>query len=261
MSGQYRNTIRLCKEKLFRILRHGKKKEMTVSNYFSEERIAVYTVIFGKYDVLYEPKCCPDNCDFFVISDTVEPPSGSAWKKLILPEEMLKKLDGMNAIRKNRYVKMLPHLFFSDYNFSVYLDGNIALVTDPTEFINRMPDVGASFHKHVSRDCVYDEARAILDQNKAPKIYIYDLIAFLKKENMPSHYGLLECPVIVRNHNQSECIEIMEAWWELFEKYPYRDQMLLPYVLFKRGIRPDELACLGNNVRFCSSFRRYQHII
>lgn len=232
----------------------------TPPDYFSDEKIAVYTVIFGTYDVLREPKCRPDNCDYYLISDRVRPPEGSAWKSMELPAKMRERIAGSGSVQRNRFFKMLPHLLFPEYNYSVYLDGNIQLVTDPTEFINRMPAYGASFHRHVSRDCVFEEAKAILEQKKAPEDVMQELMDFLTEEQMPAHYGLLECPVIVRQHHSPVCIELMEAWWELFERFPYRDQMLLPYILYRRGIRPEELARLGDNVRKSPCFRRYPHL-
>lgn len=233
--------------------------EPTAPDYFSGERIAVYTVILGTYDLLREPKCCPDNCDFFLISDGAEPPKDSVWKQMHLPPEVREQTRGMDSLRKNRFLKMRPDLLFPEYQYSVYLDGNMQMVTDPTEFVNRMPACGVSLFRHAFRDCVYEEARAVLVRKKAAKDDVAKLVRFLKEEHMPAHYGLLECPVIVRRHHQPECLEIMEAWWELFGRFPYRDQLLLPYVLYQRGIRPEELAWLGNDIHMDSSFRRYQH--
>ena len=233
--------------------------EPVAPDYFSGERIAVYTVIFGTYDLLREPKCCPDNCDYFLISDTVQPPKDSVWKQMDLPPEVRERISGMNAILKNRFLKMRSDLLFPDYQYSVYLDGNVQMVTDPTEFINWMPDSGVSFFRHAARDCVYEEARAVLIRRKAAKKDIRKLVRFLKEEKMPPHYGLLECPVIVRRHHQPECLEIMEAWWKLFRQFPYRDQLLLPCVLYQRGIRPEELAWLGDDIHISPSFRKYHH--
>ncbi|MDO5132524.1 MAG: DUF616 domain-containing protein [Eubacteriales bacterium] len=231
-----------------------------VPNYFSDEKIAVYTVIFGNYDSLHEPECCPDNCDFYLISDRILPPEGSVWKPLVLPAEVQERISGMNAKMKNRFLKLLPHLLFPEYNWSVYLDGNIQLVTDPTEYIHRMPVYGVSLHRHFSRDCVYEESKTILNLKKASETEMAEVLEFLVQEQMPAHYGLLECPVIVRQHNLPQCVELMEAWWELFERFPYRDQMLLPCVLFRRGIRMEEIDWLGEDVRRSLCFRRYDHL-
>ncbi len=86
-----------------------------------------------------------------------------------------------------------------------------------------------------------------------------ELARFLKDEGLPRHYGLLECPVIVRDHQNAACAALMEDWYGMFRRFPYRDQPLLSYVLYKRGILPQSVALLGSNVRRSPSFRRYQH--
>lgn len=245
--------------RLLRLLRTGSFGSVRRPDYFSDEAIAVYTVIFGNYDHLYEPVTCPDNCSFFCISDRVLPRKGSAWKPYELSEELLARMRGMNDTEKNRFLKMMPHLLFPDHKYSVYLDGNIQLVTDPTEFINHMPACGVSAHRHVSRNCVYEEAEAVLAQDKAPKEGMEKLLAYLRAAEMPEEFGLLECPVLVRCHDQPVCRRLMEEWWELFEQFPYRDQMLLPLVLYRNGMTPDEIDWLGDNVRQSPSFRRYAH--
>ncbi len=274
--GQFHEAGKLATKHLRWLMGEGKKKrfaqlraklgpakkkgtEKPAPNYFSEEAIAVYTVIFGDYDDLLEPRCCPDNCRFFMIGDRTRIPENSVWEYFELPEEIQTRISGMNNTEKNRFLKMMPHLLFPDFNYSVYLDGNIRMVTDPTEFINRMPESGFSAHRHVSRDCVYEEARAVIELKKAPKEKIEELVQFLRREKMPAHYGLPECPVLVRRHRQPECVRLMEEWWKLFERFPYRDQLLLPLVLFENGIRTEEIARLGKNVRHCTSFRRYTH--
>ena len=76
---------------------------------------------------------------------------------------------------------------------------------------------------------------------------------------MPRNYGLLQCNIIVREHNNPVCIKIMEAWWQLFSKNAKRDQIYLPYVLYMNKIRIDDVVLLGNNVYMNSSFRVFIH--
>ena len=57
-------------------------KEFSPSNYFHEERIAVYTCIIGAYDQLINPELKPDNIDYYVITD--QRSSESVWTSLDL---------------------------------------------------------------------------------------------------------------------------------------------------------------------------------
>ena len=124
------------------------------SDYFSNERIAVYTCIIGKYDSLQEPVFVPDNCDFFAIT-SFDIPRNSLWKR-IDPEKYLPNGNNFSPVLKNRFFKMHPERVFNDYKYSVYLDGNIRLCTDMTEYVNRIPQCGVAFFKHSQRTCVYE---------------------------------------------------------------------------------------------------------
>lgn len=229
-------------------------------NYFFPERIAVYTAVFSSYDKLLEPKFLPDNCDFFLFSDSVTIPEGSAWKARELPDSVQKEMQYFSPVKKNRYLKMHPDLLFPEYNYSVYVDGNLLLYTDPTEYINRLSKYGISFYTHYRRRCVYEELQAVSARHRMTVKHIKEVERFLLDACMPEKYGLLECPVIARQHHQPECQKLMEEWWELFRRFPYRDQVLLPYVLFKNGIRTEELGLLGSNVWNDPGIRRIEHI-
>ena len=232
-----------------------KQNESKFSNYFSKERIAVYTCIFGNYDNILEPYFIPDNCDFYIFTDQkVEP--NSAWKKVELVESVSK----MTNVDKNRYIKMLPHIFFKEYKYSIYVDGNVQILTDLTEYINKINSTtGIGIHKHHLRDCVYEELSAITKMNKRNKIMAKKYMKKLEAEHMPKNYGLLQCNVIAREHNNELCRNIMESWWDEFKDNIKRDQVSLPYVLYKNKINIDEIGTLGNNVYSNPSFRVISH--
>ena len=241
-------------------LQNGNTIETVECNYFSPERIAVYTAVFSSYDELLEPKFLPDNCDFFVFSDSITVPESSAWKVKELPDWIQKEMRFFSPVGKNRYLKMHPDLLFPEYNYSVYVDGNLLLYTDPTEYINRLSKYGVSFYTHYRRHCVYEELRAVSARLRMTVMQAEAVKRFLLDAGMPEKYGLLECPVIARRHHQSECKKLMSEWWDLFQRFPYRDQVLLPYVLYKNGIRTEELGLLGSNVWVAPGIRRIEHV-
>ena len=242
------------------LLQNGNTPETVERNYFFTERIAVYTAVFSSYDELLEPKFLPDNCDFYVFSDSVAVPESSAWKTKKLPDPVQKEICGFSPTEKNRYLKMHPDLLFPEYNYSVYVDGNLLLYTDPTEYINRLSKYGVSFYTHYRRCCVYEEFRAVSAKHRMTEKQVQEVKRFMLDAGMPAKYGLLECPVIARRHHQPECKKLMSEWWELFRRFPYRDQVLLPYVLYKNGIRTAELGLLGSNVWNDPGIRRVEHI-
>lgn len=230
-------------------------------NYFINDRIAIYTVIFGDYDIVREPFVIPDNCDFYIIKDQInDNESNTVWKS-ISRDKYEKHISGLNNVEKNRFFKIHPHIIFPDYKYSIYIDGNIQPISDLTEFVNRISNYGMAFHRHSVRDCVYEEAETLKLFNIDKTQLIENQINCYIDNGMPKHYGLVECPVIAREHNKDICIRIMHEWWSEFLKYTRRDQLSLPYVLYKNNVNPKDISLLGNNVNKNTAIRRHKHHI
>ena len=132
-------------------------------------------------------------------------------------------------------------------------------MTDLTEYISKIGESGLALHKHSNRNCVYKECEAILVMKKEKKENLDTHKEHLREENFPENYGMAECNVIVREHNNEKCIKIMEQWWEEFLNYSKRDQLSFPYVLFKNGVKIEEVTTLGDNVFKNYSFRILTH--
>lgn len=236
-------------------IKHYKSQNNTDVNYFSNEKIAIYTTIYGEYDKLLEPYCKPDNCDFYVFSDFKNISDNSTWKYLKTPD-IIKDFSNIN---KNRYLKFHPHEFFKDYKFSIYVDGNVQIISDLTEYINSISKYGISTHLHDSRNCIYDEMDVIQKIGKESKANLKTHKKYILSTGMPHNYGLLQCNVIVRNHHLPICISIMEDWWQEFSTYSKRDQISLPHVLYMHNIKAEEIGTLGNSVYLNPSFRIVLH--
>ena len=226
-------------------------------DYFSDEQIAVYMAPFGGYDQIREPVCCPDNIDYYILTDQ-ELPSESRWKRLnvqtYVPQELL-----TDPAMANRWCKMHPHLIFPEYSTSVYLDSNYLITSDLTGLVNRMTDYPAAMFRHKGRRCVYDEITACLEQKKDHPDRLAAHREALLKKGVPKNYGLLEAPVIVRKHNEEECIRLMETWWSMFCNGCRRDQISLIEALWDLKIRPEKLAVLGDDFRKCDLFVTFKH--
>lgn len=226
-------------------------------NYFSNDRIVVYTGIFGGYDKVIEPFVRPDNIDYVLITDDLDrDDTNSAWKNMHLPGEYKE----LSNIEKNRFVKMNPHRLFPNYKYSIYIDGNIQVMTDLTEYVNKIANSGIGVHLHASRNCVYDEIDQIRKQKRDTIQSLEKHKAYLESAGMPKNYGLCQCNVIAREHMNIKCIKVMEQWWSEFQIYSKRDQVSFPHVLYMNGIEISEVATLGSDFYSNPSFRICSHI-
>ena len=79
--NKWSNWIRNSKVHSNKVNKVELSKDIKKSNYFSNEKIAIYTVVFGNYDNIPEPYANPDNCDYFVFTDQNFDDTNTIWKR------------------------------------------------------------------------------------------------------------------------------------------------------------------------------------
>lgn len=217
-------------------------------------RIAVYTVSTGGYDGLREPAFIDSNIDYFAFTNS-ELPKDSVWKSINIGDFA----NGRTPLEQARYVKTHPHLYFSDYEISIFIDGNICIIKDIKPLIYKMIETHktVAIHRHNCRNCLYQEARIIWAQGRAKLRDIIRQIKAYKGEGFPAEYGLFETNVIIRYHNDEKCKAIMETWWSQIDKYTKRDQLSFTYSLWKNDVTSDYVMSLG----FCSRNSPYFDVV
>lgn len=134
-----------------------------------------------------------------------------------------------------RYIKMHPHEYFKDYDISIYVDANITIKTDLNKFIDGLDfdNYNIFIFKHPVRTCIYKEAQACVLYKKEKKVNVDRQTDSYRREGYPVNYGLTQNNVIVRRHNDEDCIKLMDAWWEQIVKFTHRDQLSLFYCIWK----------------------------
>ena len=200
----------------------------------------VYTSVFGNYDDVVKPKL----------------PKGWDWK--FFSEENSLPIYEDNMRNAKRY-KILPHRFLKEYEISIYIDGNYIIKRDVNELVDRyLNDVNAVFHNHNSqpaydkRNCIYDEAKTILmfgeknmkitpergmkNYKDNPEIIVNQMKRYTN-DNYPEQNGLITGGVILRRHNEKDCIKVMEDWWKEIRYGSKRDQLSFNYCAWKNDLK------------------------
>jgi hypothetical protein len=192
-------------------------------------QLIVYTTIFGNYDELIDPKEKYPGCDFICFTDQKSLKS-DIWQIQIiencnLPSNLM-----------NRKYKMLPHLFLTEYEWSMYVDANIAIIGNPLDLaLKYLTRYNMVIPKHFARDCVYDEAKECVIVGKAKYKEVVKQMNKYRSEGFPKNFGLSENNIILRKHNDTKIIKLMCEWWNEINIYTNRDQLSLAYVLWKNN--------------------------
>lgn len=221
-----------------------------------DKKIVVYSCIVGNYDSINEPIYFNDNVEYILFSD--KDIKSNFWKVRKIPTKILQY---KNKTIINRYIKLHPLDFFKDYDYSIYIDGNVKTLTDISGFVNCInKKTGIAMFRHHSRKCIYIEEKACLLQNKGNKDKIIKQIEKYKSEKFPTNYGLLEGTIIVSDLKNIKAKNLLEKWWEEFyNSESLRDQLSLPYVLWKNNYKIDDIGFLGNNIRACPKLLFFSH--
>lgn len=184
----------------------------------------IYTCITRGYDTLKENINLP-NFDFICFTDNT-----NLYSETWIIKQIPDKLKILSPIKQQRYIKTHPHEFLSEYDISIWTDGSVDVLQDPTPLIN---DYCIEIPQHPKRNCLYEEAKECIRQKKDTPGNIHPQIEKYKKEGFPEKFGLPQSNIIIRKHNTPECIKLMEDWWKEIEQGSHRDQLSFSYVSWK----------------------------
>lgn len=235
-----------------------KEKDVVQKNIHMDMRILVYTCVLGNYDKIIEPEYHVDQIDYYLITDDLEKYKESKWNCLDINDYYSK---GSN-IEKNRYIKIHPHLLFENYDYSIYIDGNVQVLKGIEDICKSLflTNKFLGVHRHNQRDCVYREAEALHHLRR-----FKDILPTLEKQincyetsGFPKHYGLYENTILIRQHDNEKCKTLMEEWWNQMQTYTLRDQISLPYAIYLTNLK-EYIFILGNDLKKNDCFKYNFH--
>ncbi len=169
---------------------------------------------------------------------------------------------GSDDIITSRYPKMHPHTLLSDYEYTVWMDGN--LVINSNDFyraIDKKIEEGIIYSgvKHPDKTCVYEDIVACVHAMRDRTSNILRAANFLLKEHFPRHYGMYENNIILRRTDSVAVQAYNNHWWELYLAYPHRDQFMAPYCLREHRIPFDYLFPEGMSAKNCEWIKYIEH--
>ena len=197
-------------------------------------KMVMYTAIFGKYDDLKDPIYIDDNCDYVCFTDD-ETLTSNVWDVRVV-----KDMDISHNRKMAEAYAVLPHKYFSEYELSVYVDGNVVIRGDLREYaIKYMEHSNMLTFPHPWRCCAYDEIDFSMKSIQYMKDNFDKMLYKYKEEGFPHDMGLISAGVLVRRHNEEDVIRTMECWWNEIKEYSSNDQVSYSYVAWKQRFSYD----------------------
>ena len=205
-------------------------------------RIAVYTAVVNGYDKITLPEELDPAVDYYYFSDR-KLLGPSPWRHLPLD------YFNVDTTRITRFYKLHPFLYFSTYDYVVWMDANFLLRKN---IIKAMKDTlvasGLPFAtaRHPERNCTYAEAEGCKNSARDDAEVIDQQIERYRAAGFPERFGLCETGVYVVDIRHPDAARVFGDWWSEMEDGSRRDQLSLMPVLWK------------NKTTFASLFKNYE---
>ena len=210
---------------------------ITIKNIINLKKL-VYTIILGSYD---KPKQFnkQEGYDYYLITDdnSIEKYKETNWTILKIPDEVT--ILNISTVKKQRFLKLHPHLFFKNYDLSIYIDGTFIITGNLTEFLLRIltPQIYFYTFEHPQRNRIFQELKAVIKYKKENRRMTKLIQKRYKKKKFPDNNGLIESCLLIRKHNEKGCINFMNRWYYEIRKYSHRDQLSFNYIYWKNNIK------------------------
>ena len=192
-------------------------------------KVVVYTCITGGYDELRKPFKV-DGVDYICFTDNTGM-AANGWELKPIPDG----LDGLSKVKQQRMVKVLPHKYLPGYDMSIWVDGSVEVKANVIDFIKSVYDEKHSVYipQHPTRSCIYDECKAVKAIGKDKTDLPDKQMSKYLNEGFPKKYGLVQSNIMLRKHNDKECIKLMDTWAEEIRNFSHRDQLSFNYAVWK----------------------------
>lgn len=176
---------------------------------------ACYTAIFSNYEELKTPAIIPDGWDFICFTD--QPLTSNVWKIIQVVSEL-------QSQRAARQVKLLPHVFLPEYEYTFWLDASFQININLELFWLRHFKSPMTCPDHPLRNCVYREVQSCIVNKRGDEEQIRQQGEAYKKLNVPAFNGIITSGVLMRQKTIG-CMKMCDEWWEELCKYSARDQI------------------------------------
>ncbi len=206
-------------------------------------KACVYTAIYGDYDYLSALPQQTVDCDYYCFTD--DPLLQVEGCQTICNPG----IPGAHPRLKAKFFKIMNHLLFAppqkwwqwekseqpQYDFTIWIDGGIKVKSGRfvEEILAYLDQYGMAMFIHPERQCIYDELEVCLKLPKYLNCPLREQAEHYRRQNYPKRNGLMASGIIARDMRNEQLPRIDEEWWAENVNWSYKDQLSLPYVLWK----------------------------
>ena len=218
--------------------------------------IAVYTCVAGGYDNLIKQPSY-HGVEYFCFSEKTDPCQFKGWNMIPLKSPLGLK----DPYLINRFHKINCYGSFKNSEYSIYIDGNILLKTNPITFIESIKGTNLKIgaFKHPQRSTIEQELEACISQNKilhSDLQTVKNFISDTQDKGFRNQNGLSGNYILVRKQDDELLAQVMKDWWLIVSGKVKRDQLSLQFLLWSRNMK---WSAIDNYISAENSFLQIPH--
>lgn len=160
--------------------------------------------------------------------------------------------------RTSLYYKTSPNDYFKDYDIVIWCDQNVS-IKNIDHILEKLFYFDILSFSHWGRNCLYEEAEAIISSKRESKDIVKNQLQKYKNEGFPFNYGLFETNVLAYNLNSKKVLNTFSCWRNEIIKHAKRDQLSFTYSLWKCDLECGLLELPGLNARNSSNYEYQNH--
>jgi hypothetical protein len=199
------------------------------------DALVVYTAVTGGYDTLLDPATQSHlrNKPVAFVDPSFKAGAGAqAW-------ELRPACAVLSEANRNAKVhKVLAHQYFPDVQYTLWVDGNIQIVSCfPPDLAETWLDGrDVAVFAHPSRVCAYSEAAKCLECGLDDPQRIMDQVIRYTRDGFAAGLGLAQGGIMLRRHTP-RTVAFNECWWDEICAGSRRDQISLMYAAYKTQVQ------------------------
>ena len=201
----------------------------------------IYTVITGNYDTIKQPLVMEAGVEYVLFTNNPEIKDAGVWKVVQIPSEQWQgRTEQENNILLSRKVKMLPHKYLTEVaEWSIYIDADMVIKRPLTELLNNLhlEILFAAFRHSYCRN-VQEEIEDLVAKGMVDVTQIENQWQRYVEWGFKDNMGISENGLLIRKHNDARVAQVMEMWWEEYQRGCLRDQVSLMPCMYKADFMP-----------------------
>lgn len=176
---------------------------------------ACFTAIVGNYEDLKEPAVKPPGWDFICFTD--QDIKNTSWQIVHIDPDL-------SPQRMARKIKLLPHIYLPDYQYTLWLDASFKINVDLNTLWAKFFRSPFSCPSHPIRRCVFQEVESCIANRRGDAREIREQGNKYKAEGVQRLGGIITSGILFREKTDT-CIKLCNEWWEELSRHSTRDQI------------------------------------